>query len=209
MPSSGPSRVVVGITGASGAVYARGVIRALVGLDTEVHLVITPNGQRLLREELGVDGADMNELVGCSPHEVIRHSINDLGAPIASGTFQHRGMIVVPCSSNGLGMIAGGLGSNLLYRAALVTLKERRPLVLCHREMPISHIDIENMRTLTLAGAVIAPANPGWYLQPKSLDDITDFVVARLLDALAIEHQVGRRWGDQASTDGPCTSGIS
>ncbi len=190
------NRIVVGITGASGAVYSRRVISALVNAGREVHLVVTPNGQRLLREELGLSGVDAAALAGRADHGVTVHNVNDVGAPIASGTFITAGMVIVPASSTALGMIASGIGSNLLYRAALVTLKERRPLVIAHRESPLSLMDIENMRRLHLAGAVIAPTNPGWYLQPKSLDDLVDFVAARLLDALGVEHSVGKRWGE-------------
>lgn len=103
-------------------------------------------------------------------------------------------MVMVPCSSNSLAMVANGLGHNLLVRAAAVTLKERRPLIICHRESPLTLIDIENMRTLTLAGAVIAPANPGWYLNPQKLSDLSDFVAARILDALHVEHDISTRW---------------
>ncbi|MBL1216476.1 MAG: UbiX family flavin prenyltransferase [Planctomycetes bacterium] len=197
-----PQRIVVGITGASGAVYARRVIQELCRLGIEVHLVATRNGRRLLHEELGIESLDAAGLLGTAHRDqaaglITVYPIDDVGAAIASGTFVHDGMVIVPCSSNGLGMIASGLGPNLLYRAAAVTLKERRRLVLCHRESPLSLVDIENMRRLALAGAIVAPANPGWYLQPQSLDDIVDFVAARLLDQLGIvSHSLSRRWGE-------------
>jgi 4-hydroxy-3-polyprenylbenzoate decarboxylase len=105
-------------------------------------------------------------------------------------------MVVLPCSSTSLGSIATGSGSNLLARAAAVTLKERRPLIVCHRESPLNLIDIENMRTLTLAGAIIAPCNPGLYLLPQSIDDIVDFTVGKVLDLLRIEHDLKTRWGE-------------
>jgi len=103
-------------------------------------------------------------------------------------------MAIVPCSSNSLGAIASGNGSELLTRAAAVCLKERFPLVLAHRESPLSLIDIENMRTLTLAGAIIAPCNPGFYLNPESMNDLVDFVTARILDCLHVEHELSARW---------------
>ena len=106
-------------------------------------------------------------------------------------------MVVMPCSSTSLGAIATGAGSNLLTRAAMVTLKERRPLIVCHRESPLNLIDIENMRSLALAGAVIAPTNPGLSLLPRSVDDIIDFVVGKVLDLLHVEHDLKVRWGDQ------------
>jgi len=191
-------RIVVGISGASGAVYAQGVIRALIAAGVEVHLVITTWGRRLLRDELGMEQVNLEGLARRGDHGIILYNNNDVGAAIASGSFLHDGMIIVPASSNALASVANGLGDNLLYRAAAVTLKERRRLILCHREMPLSHIDIENMRRLSLAGGIIAPANPGWYLLPQSTQDLADFVVARLLDLLGVEHAVGKRWGEGA-----------
>jgi len=193
-------RMVVGVTGASGAMYARTVIRGLLDASVEVHLVVTKNGQRLLADELGIGPNDLAALGGRSDPAIVSYPVNDVGAAIASGSFVHEGMVVVPCSSNGLGMIAHGLGANLLYRAAAVALKERRPLVICPREMPLTLIDIENMRTLALAGATIAPANPGWYFIPEKVEDLSDFVAARLLDLLGVEHAVGKRWPNDAAT---------
>ncbi len=191
-------RIVVGISGASGAIYAQGVIRALIEAGIEVHLVVSTYGRRLLRDELGMEQINLEALAGRADHGIVLYNNNDVGAAIASGSFRHDGMIVVPSSSNALASIANGLGDNLLYRAAAVTLKERRKLIVCHREMPLTHIDIENMHRLSLAGAIIAPANPGWYFLPQSPQDIADFVVARLLDLLGVEHAVGQRWGEQA-----------
>ena len=191
-------RIVVGISGASGAIYAQGVTRALVAAGVEVHLVVSTYGRRLLRDELGMEQVSLETLAGRADHGMVLHSNNDVGAAIASGSFRHDGMIVVPASSNALASIANGLGDTLLYRAAAVTLKERRKLVLCHREMPLTHIDIENMHRLSLAGGIIAPANPGWYLLPQSTQDLADFVVGRLLDLLGVAHTVGRRWGENA-----------
>ena len=103
-------------------------------------------------------------------------------------------MVIVPCSSNTLGEVAHGLGGNLISRAAAVTLKERRKLVLCHREMPLSAIDVNNYKILTDAGAIVAPANPGFYLNPKSVEDVADFVAGKLLDLLGVKHQLVTRW---------------
>jgi len=193
-------RIVVGISGASGAIYAQGVIRSLVAAGVEVHLVVSTYGRRLLRDELGMEQVNLEALAGRGDHGIILYNNSDVGATIASGSFRHDGMIIVPASSNALASVANGLGDNLLYRAAAVTLKERRRLIICHRETPLTHIDIENMHRLSLAGAIIAPANPGWYLLPQSTQDLADFVVARLLDLLGVEHAVGRRWGEQAPT---------
>ena len=106
-------------------------------------------------------------------------------------------MVIIPCSSNTLGEMAAGIGNNLIARAAAVTLKERRRLVIVHREMPLSPIDINNYKTLTDAGAIMAPANPGWYLKPQSLNDIADFVAGKVLDLLSVPHTLYRRWDPQ------------
>ncbi|HYE02707.1 MAG TPA: UbiX family flavin prenyltransferase, partial [Phycisphaerales bacterium] len=125
---------------------------------------------------------------------LIIHPNKDVGALIASGSFLHHGMVVMPCSGASLGAIATGSGSNLLTRAAMVTLKERRPLILGHRETPLSLIDIENMRQVTLAGGIVCPTNPGWYLKPASLEDLADFMVGKVLDLLGVEHALPTRW---------------
>ncbi len=194
-------RVVVGISGASGARYATRLLEVLLLGGHEVHLVVTEYGRRLLSDELGVKSLELEALVpaaakagGDVAGRYFVHPHKDVGAVIASGSFLHDGMIVVPCSSSALGYIASGGGSNLLGRAAMVTLKERRPLVLVHRESPLSLIDIRNMETVTLAGGIIAPANPGWYLGPRSLDDLIDFVVGKCLDLLRIDHGLKVRW---------------
>lgn len=202
-------RVVVGISGASGAAYATRLLRVLLEGGHEVHLVVTEYGRRLLHDELAIDTLDLAALVPSlrgREEEIVNrrlfvHPHKDVGAVIASGSFLHDGMVVVPCSSTALGYIATGSGSNLLARAAMVTLKERRPLILVHRESPLSYIDIKNMEAVTLAGGIIAPANPGFYLMPKSIDEIIDFVVAKCLDLLKIEHGLKVRWADHAERD--------
>lgn len=212
-PSTDPKRLVVAITGASGAVYARRLIKLLVAKEVETHLVISPLGQRLLHDELGLEGMGANsgnlaQLAGLTegspnPGNLMVHAFRDVGASIASGSFQHDGMVVIPCSSNTLGCIATGMAQNLVHRAAHVTLKERRKLVLVHREMPLSLIDIRNMQTVTEAGAIVCPAQPGFYMMPKSIDDLVDFVVARVLDLVGIDHDLSVRWGEpQAEEQG-------
>jgi polyprenyl P-hydroxybenzoate/phenylacrylic acid decarboxylase-like protein len=187
-------RIVVGISGASGAVYARRLIGQLVAGDVEVHLVVSPLGQRLLHDELGMEGIDLPALAGRTDHTITLHHYRDIGAPIASGSFAHDGMVIVPCSNHSLAAIAQGTGDNLMHRAANVTLKERRRLVLCHREMPLSLIELRNMATITEAGGIIAPANPGFYMLPQRIDDVVDFVVGRLLDLLGVDHGLHTRW---------------
>ncbi|MCC6579846.1 MAG: UbiX family flavin prenyltransferase [Phycisphaeraceae bacterium] len=193
-------RIVVGITGASGAMYARQVVRLLVAAGVEVHLVVSPLGQRLLHDELGMEGIDLASLAGTLPaepeHLSIRlHNYRDVGALIASGSFRHDGMAIVPCSSNTLSAVATGSSTNLLHRAAHVTLKERRRLVLMHRETPLSLVDIRNMAAATEAGAIVCPASPGFYMLPRSVDDLVDFMAGRVLDLLAVPHQLPVRWG--------------
>ncbi|HAI13936.1 MAG TPA: aromatic acid decarboxylase [Phycisphaerales bacterium] len=196
-----PNRIIVGISGASGALYAQQLVRCLLQAEVHVHLVVSPLGQRLLHDELGYESLDLQQLAGDQDVSGITlHQYRDVGASIASGSFQTRGMVICPCSSNSLSAVATGASNNLLHRAAQVTLKERRRLILLHREMPLSLVDIRNMQAATEAGAIIAPANPGFYLMPQSIDDIVDFVVARLLDLLAVDHQLGQRWKDQTTS---------
>lgn len=191
-------RIVVGISGASGALYARRTIRLLLAAGVETHLVVSPLGQRLLHDELGMEGIDLAALAGTAqqPDHLILHNYRDVGAPLASGSFQHGGMVIVPCSANSLSAVAVGSQDNLLHRAAAVALKERRKLVLVHREMPLTLIEIDNMRRVTEAGGIICPANPGFYLLPQSIDDLVDFVAARVLDVLGVEHGLHVRWGE-------------
>lgn len=200
-----PRRIIVGISGASGAPYTRRFVQLLVKAGVEVHLVVSPLGQRLLHDELGMEGIDLPALTGLAePREpgVKLYNYRDVGAAIASGSFQVDGMAIVPCSSNSLSAVATGSSANLLHRAAQVTLKERRPLVLLHREMPLSLIDIRNMQAATEAGAIICPASPGFYLMPRSIDDLVDFVVGRLLDLFHVPHGLNVRWGEAGSKVG-------
>jgi flavin prenyltransferase len=186
--------IVTAITGASGALYAQRFIQGLVAASTEIHLIISPAGRRLLHDELGLESPDLESLAGTREHNITLHNFNDIGASIASGSFLHDGMVMVPCSSNTLGQVAHGIGSSLISRAAAVTLKERRKLVLAHREMPLSAIDINNYKILSDAGAILAPCNPGLYLNPTSVSDVADFVAAKLLDLIGVSHSLGKRW---------------
>jgi len=199
-------RIIVGICGASGACYARRMIQLLLEAKVQTHLVVSPLGQRLLHEELGIEGVNLGALAGLgsdsdSPAGLILHNYRDVGAPIASGSFRHDGMIVVPCSSNTLSCVANGSAQNLMHRAAHVTLKERRRLVLVHREMPLSLVDIRNMQAVTEAGGIIAPANPGFYMLPQTIDGLIDFVAGRCLDLLGIEHDLDVRWAEEKAAD--------
>ncbi len=193
---------MLGVSGASGAAYTIRLLEQLLLAGTEVHFVVTDYGRRLLFDEERITHIDFANLCPTiadadAARRLIIHPNKDVGATIASGSFLHDGMVVLPCSSASLGALATGSGSNLLTRAAMVTLKERRPLIVCHRESPLSLIDIDNMRTLTLAGAIVCPTNPGFYLKPQSVQDVVDFMVAKVLDLLHTEHALLRRWGDE------------
>ncbi len=187
-------RFVVGITGASGAVYARRVMELLADAGAEIHLTVSALGRRLLADEIGLKRIDPDALTGGRGHLVTVYNDNDVGAAIASGSFLHEGMVIVPCSGNTLGAIACGIADNLVKRAAAVTLKERRRLVLAYRESPASHIDLCNMQRLSEAGAIVAPLSPGFYMSPKSIDDLVDFMAGRLIDLLGVGHSLPTRW---------------
>lgn len=189
--------IVTAITGASGALYAQRFIQGLVAAGVNVHLVVSPLGRRLLHDELGMETLDVAALAGAENHCVTVYSYNDVGCKLASGSFLHDGMVIVPCSSNTLAEVACGLGGNLISRAAAVTLKERRRLVLCHREMPLSPMDVNNYKALTDAGAIVCPANPGFYLNPTTVGEVVDFVAGKLLDLIGVRHGFDTRWDPQ------------
>jgi 4-hydroxy-3-polyprenylbenzoate decarboxylase len=189
-------RFIVAITGASGAAYAQRVLNGLAAADCEIFLVVSPLGRRLLHDELAMEKIDLDVLAGRKNHRLTLLPYQDTGACIASGSFLTDGMAVVPCSGNKLAEMATGLGDNLISRAAQVALKERRRLVVVHREMPLTSIDLRNMQALAEAGAIICPANPGFYLLPRTVDDIVNFVAAKVLDLLGVPHNLQGRWGD-------------
>jgi len=198
-----PTRIVVGITGASGAPYATRTIECLAAAGAEIHLACSAHGRRLLFDELGMKRLDPEELTAGRGGLLTIHNDNDVGAVLGSGSFLHDGMIVVPCSGNTLGKIAAGITDNLVQRAASVTLKERRRLVLAHRESPLSMIDLENMRRIAEAGGIIAPLAPGFYLLPKRVEDLVDFMVGKLLDLVGVPHDLKTRWEDALASEGP------
>lgn len=200
--SSDSHQIVLGISGASGALYAQRLAQLLVASQVQLHLVVSPLGQRILHDELGMEGLDVGALVGdealAQGPEPIVHNYRDVGAAIASGSFVHQGMVIAPCSANSLSAVAQGSAQNLLHRAAHVALKERRRLILVHREMPLSLVEIRNMEQVTLAGAVVMPANPGFYMLPQRVEDLVDFVVGRVLDQLGVGHELDIRWVGRA-----------
>jgi 4-hydroxy-3-polyprenylbenzoate decarboxylase len=186
--------VTLGITGASGAPYAVRVLRALNESGTPVRLIVSGYGLRLLQEESGIEGVDGLRAATGDWSRVELYDSLDRGATPASGSAPSAGMVVCPCSMGTLASIAAGTSRNLVERAADVALKERRPLILVPRETPLSLIHLENMTRLTRAGATIMPAAPGFYHRPQSIDDLVDFVAARVLDHLGVDHGIGRRW---------------
>ena len=190
--------IVTAITGASGAHYAQRFIQGLVQAGVGVHLVVSPLGRRLLHDEMGMEGIDLKLLAGRTDHAITHYNYNDVGAKIASGSFLHDGMVIVPCSSNTLCEVAHGLGGNLISRAAAVTLKERRRLIIAHREMPLSPMDVTAYKVLTDAGAIIAPTNPGFYLNPTTVGEVVDFVAGKLLDLCGVRHALDTRWDPKA-----------
>jgi len=188
---SAPKRLVVGLSGASGMPYALDLLRTLRRLPgLEIHLVMTQGAKRVLVEE-----AELSlEAVEALAHVVHRNS--DLGAPVASGSFRTAGMVVVPCSATTLSKVAYGLADNLLTRAAYVTLKERRPLVLVPRETPLPLPSLEAMVKAAQAGATILPAAPGFYHKPRAIDDLLAFMTQRILDLFGLEYPRAPRWGE-------------
>jgi flavin prenyltransferase len=193
--------IVVGITGASGAPYAVRLLQQLVASHRPVSLIVSKYGMRLLETESGIGSMEaLREAVGRDPWDacVETFSNDDRGAPPASGSSLTAGMIVCPCSMGTLSAIAVGASRSLIERAADVTLKERRKLILVPRETPLSAIHLGNMLRLTRAGAVIMPAAPGFYHRPRQVSDLVDFVVARMLDQLGVEQTLVKRWEGDA-----------
>ena len=195
---------VLGIAGASGTPYARRVLEQMLGAGHDVKAVITDAGRKVLavEEDLVLTGnteADTPTLLEwanvpdfAGTFELYHHK--DVAAPIASGSFAVDGMVVVPCAGGTLGRIAHGISNGLLERAADVCLKERRRLVLVPREMPLSLIHLRNMTAVTEAGAIVLPASPGFYHNPKSIDDLVDMVAGRILASLGIDSKVMKTW---------------
>jgi 4-hydroxy-3-polyprenylbenzoate decarboxylase len=201
-------RIVVAITGASGAVYARRLLECLARAETEVHLIITPHGRQLFLDELDLRDPTPSALVGDRLAARITHyGYRDVGARIASGSFLTDAMIICPCSSNTLGDVASGTGANLVSRAAAVHLKEVRKLILVTREMPVSQIELSNMLRVSQAGGLICPASPGFYMRPQSVEDLVDFVVGKLLDLVGVPHDLRTRWKPGDGTPNAMESG--
>ena len=190
--------IVVAITGASGAPYAVRLLEQLVAADRQVWLIVSSHGLRLLRTEMDIDSVDsLKQRVGAEAWRrlVTVYDDADRGAAPASGSARNAGMVICPCSMGTLAAVSIGASRSLVERAADVMLKERRPLVLVPRETPLSAIHLQNMLRLSRAGAVILPAAPGFYNRPQTVQELVDFIVARVLDQLGVEHALVRRWG--------------
>ena len=193
--------VVMAITGASGAPYAVRLLEQLLVAHQPVQLIVSSHGLRLLRTETAIDTVDaLRVATGAERWDalVTVFDDNDRGAAPASGSARNRGMVICPCSMGTVSAISQGTSRSLVERAADVALKERRTLVVVLRETPYSAIHLENMLRLTRAGAVVLPASPGFYHRPTSIAELVDFVVARVLDQLDVEHALGTRWGENA-----------
>ena len=187
--SQPPRRVIVGISGASGAVYGARLLQALQDMpNVESHLVVSDAGWRNLRHELDMDRASVEALAD------VVHDLANVGASIASGSFAAHGMVVAPCSMRTLAAVAHGLADNLLTRAADVMLKERRRLVLMVRESPLHLVHLRNMATVTEMGGIVCPPMPAFYQRPTSVGEIVDHSVARVLDLLGLEHALAPQW---------------
>lgn len=187
-------RIVVGLSGASGAIYGVRLMQVLRTMaNVETHLVVSDAGWRNVEEEQGLSRLAIEQLA----HHV--HDIRNVGACVASGSFQCHGMVIAPCSMRTLAAVAHGLSDNLMTRAADVMLKERRRLVLMVRESPLHLGHLRNMTAVTEMGAVVCPPMPAFYLRPQSVSDIIDQSVARVLDLLALPHELTARWSGDAS----------
>ncbi|MGH7533505.1 MAG: UbiX family flavin prenyltransferase [Gemmatimonadales bacterium] len=188
--------LVVAVTGASGAPYAVRLIEVLAHNRVPTWLLVSSHGQRLLAEECEISTIDeLKAATGGDWSSVTHFSDGDRGAKPASGSVKTRGMVICPCSMGTVGSIAAGTSRSLIERAADVTLKERRTLVLVPRETPLSLIHLRNLTALTEAGATVLPAAPGFYHRPKAIGELVDFIVQRVLDQLGLEIEVGKRWG--------------
>lgn len=202
-------RIFLGVSGASGAIYAGHALRALTAAGCEVGLCASEAGAHVISHEILGRGpqppADAREVIerfveryAAGPGSVSVLGLHDLAGPFASGSSGARAALIAPCSSATLGTVAHGTARNLIHRCADVMLKERRPLVLMTREAPLSLIHIENMAAVTRAGGVILPCAPGFYGMPTGIEDLVDMIVARALDLVGIDNRLSVRWGDTA-----------
>ncbi|HMO36249.1 MAG TPA: flavin prenyltransferase UbiX [Gemmatales bacterium] len=201
----------MGITGASGAPYAKRLLEVLVRSGRTIHVTMSPAAVQVFQAELehkiDLRNTSLAELLPVELQEIAHkqlhyHHFMNFSAGIASGSFRTGGMVVCPCSMGTIAAIAHGTSQNLIHRAADVHLKERRKLILVPRETPLGLVQLRNLAICAEAGAVVLPAMPAYYTQPKTIQDMVDFVVARIADQLDIEHQLGKRWGTDSKYSG-------
>ncbi len=206
------SHIVLGISGASGIRYAQRMIEVLVNEEWHVHLVVTRSAWRVLQEEEGLQGVGssspltdwVNVTAEQAKHQVTHYNIRDIAAGPASGTFKAKAMMILPASMKTCAGVAHGYTDDLLTRCADVFLKEKRPLLIAPRETPLSMIHLQNMLTLSQAGAHIVPLMPGFYCQPQSIDELIDFMVMKILNVLDIPHHIDMKWeGPKKPLAGP------
>lgn len=184
---------VLCISGASGAAYGIRLLEVLVGAGRQVRLVVTASGRLTLRHECGTTPEDLAQT-----HGVVLDDADDVAARSASGSAKIDAVVICPCSGTTIGKLAAGISDNLVTRSGIVAMKEGRKLILVPRETPLATVHLENLAKLSAWGVTILPAMPGFYNHPKSIEDMVDFVVARILDQLDVEHDLGRRWsGDE------------
>src|SRR5580704_8970746 len=200
--TSSPRRLIVGLTGASGAIYGVRLLRLLHPTDIETHLVISRSARIALTQELDINIADVAALAD------VVHQIDNIGASISSGSFRTLGMVIAPCSMRSLSEIATGVTSSLLTRAADVVLKERRRLVLMVREAPLHLGHLRSMTAVTEMGAIVMPPVPAFYTRPATVDDIVRHSIGRALDLFGIGNELVSRWGESigVGVDGPAAS---
>ena len=181
-------KIILAITGASGSLYAVRFLQLMHSADVEVHGIISTAGRLVLRHELGVTPEDLQDLVAKW------HAVDDLAAPMSSGSSRFDAMIVLPCTMGSLGAIANGIAKNLIHRAADVMLKEKRPLVLAVRETPLNRIHLENLLKVHDAGAIVCPPMPSFYHHPESLEEMATFFAGRVAELVGIEITDLKRW---------------
>ncbi len=186
--------IVLGFSGASGAIYGRRLLDILSTLGCDVHVIATDMAKQVFEDELGVKEFSEMGLLGRPCDNISFHENDSLLSQLASGSFQADAMVICPCSSHSIASIASGLADTLLLRSAYVTLKQRRKLILVHREVPLTAIDLANMLTITNAGGIICPASPGFYTNPEDISDLVDSIVGRILDLLDVHHNLPIRW---------------
>lgn len=184
----GTLRLTVAITGASGVAYGKRLLEILQESQVETYLIISEAAENVIAHELKMTRRELERLAS---HV---YDVNDVSAPIVSGSFKTDGMIIIPCSMKTLAGIAQGYSENLILRAADVTLKEKRKLILVPRETPLSMVHLRNMLDLASQGVLVLPAMPAYYHQPEKLEDVIDFIVGKALDLLGVEHKLFKRW---------------